>query len=146
MASPFLERRTSSVGIGARMKMVHAEDPKEKLLKEIGDIPPNLVNLNKVLVAIYRRPEKTMGGIILTDRANDEDVWQGKVGLIVAMGPKAFEDDETTKFHGLRYDVGDWVWFRASDGLACQVNGVPCRIFDAEGKFIGSLPDPDCVW
>jgi len=144
--SALFERKVTSLGIGARMKMVHAEDPKKKLLDEIGEIPEGLVNLNKVLVAIYRRPEKTVGGIILTDRANDEDVWQGKVGLIVAMGPKAFVDDDTTQFHGLKYEIGDWVWFRASDGEACQLNGIPCRIFRAEGLINGRLPDPDCVW
>lgn len=146
MTSALWERKTTSVGVGSRMRMIHAVDPKEKLQEEIGEIPPDLVNLSKVLVAIYRRPEKTLGGIILTDKSADEDVWQGKVGLIVAMGPRAFEDDESTQFHGLKYKIGDWVWFKASTGEACQVNGVPCRMFVAEGLFYGKIPEPDCVW
>lgn len=145
--SALFERKTTSVGVGARMRMVHLEDPKQKLLDELGEIPEGIVNLNKILVACYRRPEKTVGGIILTDRANDEDVWQGKVGLIIAMGPTAFQDDEANKFHGLKYEVGDWVWFvQASDGKACQVNGVPCRVFLAEGLLSGTVPSPDLVW
>jgi co-chaperonin GroES (HSP10) len=146
MSSVLFERKVTSVGVGARMRMVHVVDPKEKLLEEIGDVPPDIVNFNKVLVAIYRRPEKTAGGIILTDRAGDEDVWQGKVGLIVAMGPLAFTDDDSNKFHGVKYEVGDWVWFRPSSGTACQVKGVPCRVFISEGEFFGRIPDPDCVW
>jgi len=138
-------RKITSVGIGARMRMVHAEDPKQKLKDEIGTVPDEIVMFTRILVAVYRRPEKTAGGIILTDRATDEDVWQGKVGLVIKKGPLAYQDDEVTKFHGHEVNEGDWVWFRPSDGMACQVNGVPCRIFKEEG-IIGRINHPDEVW
>ena len=138
-------RKVTSVGIGAHMRMVHTEDPKKKLLAEIGKVPDEVVMFTRILVAVYRRPEKTKGGIILTDRANEEDVWQGKVGLVIKKGPLAYKDDEVTKFQGYEVEEGDWVWFRPSDGMACQVNGVPCRIFKEDG-IIGRINHPEEVW
>jgi len=146
MSSALFERKTTSLGHGARMRMVHLEDPKEKIFKELGEVPPDIVNLHKILVAIYLRPDQTAGGIFMTGRSKDEDVFQGKVGLIVAVGPTAFVDDDDNKFSGLQYSVGDWVWFRPQDGALCQLNGYPCRIFTGEGLLIGRIPDPDCVW
>lgn len=138
-------RRITSVGVGARMRMVHDGDPKEKLLAELGPVPDDIVMFTRILVAIYRRPEKTKGGIILTDNANDEDTYQGKVGLVIKKGPLAYTDDEVTKFHGHEVKEGDWVWFRPADGMHCQVNGVPCRIFKEDG-IIGRINHPDEVW
>ncbi len=130
----------------------HAEDPKEALFAKIGPLPEDIVQGSRILVAIYQPPmvRKTGGGIILTDAMSEEDydeyVWQGKVGVIVAMGEKAYVDDETTKFNGLKNEIGDWVWFMPSDGQGCEVNEVPCRKFDSERFLNGKLPHPDYVW
>lgn len=129
----------------------HSDDPKEDLLRRVGTIPDGVVQFARILVAIYQPPmvTKTNGGIILTDQMSDEDVQefihQGKCGLIVAMGPQAYQDDETAKFHGTRNNVGDWVWFRPSDGIGCDVNEVFCRVL-TERDIIGKLPHPDMVW
>lgn len=129
----------------------HKEDPKKAILKAIGAIPDDLVHYARILVAIYLPPMvfKTAGGIMLTDPMSEEDReeyrWQGKVGLIVAMGPDAYVDDHTNIFkHKCR--VGDWVWFRPSDGAHAEVNEVPCRIFDREGEIRGVVPHPDFIW
>lgn len=129
----------------------HTEDPRKVLLDKIGDIPDGLVQFSRILVAIYQPPvvNKTAGGIILTDAQSEEDVeeyyWQGKVGLIVAMGPQAYEDDDNTKFHGTKNKVGDWVWFSPSNGMACEVNEVFCRLMH-ERDIIGTIPHPDAIW
>jgi co-chaperonin GroES (HSP10) len=146
MSSQLFERKITNLGAGARMKMQHQEDPREVILGQLGEIPPEFVGWNKVMVALYIRPEKTLGGLILPDKSKDEDVFQGKVGLIVAMGPQAFVDDDNTKFHGVKYSVGDWVWFRASEGWAFQLHGVSCRLFHREGDIYGRLTHPDDVW
>ena len=44
-----------------------------------------------MLCAIYIAPEKTAGGIIRPQSNIDEDIHQGKVGLIVGVGPLAFQ-------------------------------------------------------
>lgn len=140
---------------GSRKKVeitfAHKEDPKQLLLNKVGEIPDGFVQFSRILVAVYQPPqaEKTDGGIFLTSNMTAEDMeeffWQGKVGLIVAMGDQAYVDDEATKFHGTKNRVGDWVWFRPSDGQSCEVNGVFCRIF-REGDIIGRIPHPDAVW
>lgn len=131
--------------------VVHEGDPAKDILDRIGEIPPDAVQFSKILVAVYTRPEiqKTAGGIIMPDsrkeKEKEEDIYQGKVGLIVAMGPLAYVDDEDNKFHGIANKVGDWVWFRPAEGWACEFNGVLCRLF-SESKIIGRLPHPDMVW
>lgn len=145
-----LASRVGMVGVARHIKPVHDRDPKEKLLDEVGHVPGDMVMFNRILVAVYVRPKiEKIGSIFLTDKKKDqeqsEDLWQGKVGLVIAKGPQAYEDDEATKFHGQSVDVGDWVWFRPSDGQACEINGVFCRVFQEPG-IIGKVPHPDYVW
>jgi len=129
----------------------HTADPKDVIFNKIGNIPEGVVQFSRILVAVYMPPivEKTAGGIVMTQQMSDDDrqefLWQGKVGLIVAVGPQAYEDDEATKFHGTKNKVGDWVWFRASDGIACEVNEVFCRVL-TERDIYGVIPHPDFVW
>lgn len=140
----------SRVGVALQVIPKHEKDPKQVLLDAVGDMPPEIVMFNRILVAKYIRPSvKKIGSIMLpesrTDKEADGDIWQGKVGLVVAMGPQAYVDDETTKFHGQRVEVGDWVWFRAADGMACQVNKQMCWVLQ-EPNIIGKVPHPDYVW
>jgi co-chaperonin GroES (HSP10) len=121
--------------------MAHDVDPKEAILKEIGDISGlHLLNTH-VLVAIYMRPEKTRGGVILTDRARAEDRYQSKLGLVLAHGPTAFVEGEDGNWFGGRvYAPGDWVVFRPSDGWDVNVRGVPCKIL-RDTQIKGGLDD-----
>lgn len=127
---------------------------------------------NRVLVASFIRPEKTSGGIIRPDATREEDKWQGKAGLVLAVGPSAFDFDEVReeiandiidasahevaaiielvrdRYHIPR--VGDWVFFRGSDtwdsGLQVAPGvGAHCRfIFD--DAIIGRIADPATIW
>jgi len=100
--------------------MQHDTDPKQELLDKIGDLSGISVYGQDVLVAVYMRPEKTKSGIILTDTARGEDAFQGKVGLIVKMGPTAYLDEDGNKFRNI--EVGEWCVFRASDGWPVTLN------------------------
>lgn len=112
-----------------KVEMAHDVDPKDHILKEVGDLSGMHLLNTHVLLAVYMRPEKTAGGIIITDRARDEDRYQSKLGLIIKHGPSAFvEGDDGNWFGGLDYKVGDWVIFRPSDGWDITVRGVPCKI------------------
>ena len=53
------------------MIMAHEVDPKQKLLKEIGDLSKVEIFNNQVLVAVYIRPQKTKSGIYLSDKTTD---------------------------------------------------------------------------
>lgn len=126
------------------MIMSHDEDPKNKLLDELGDLSEIELFHNQVLLAVYIRPQKTRSGLYLTDKHTDEDRFQSKVGLLVKSGPQAFEQDGNW-FSGVDFKDHDWLVFRPSDGWSITVNGVLCRIFD-DINIRGRVPHPDAVW
>jgi hypothetical protein len=81
------------------------------------------------------RPNVTSGGIIMTQRTSEEDRWQGKVGLVLRVGPLAFDFEEVLAYvesameDGVQHaeareqahrefgipQVGDWVAYRGSE-------------------------------
>lgn len=128
--------------------MTHDEDPKEKILRQIGDISKIEVGPCKLLVATYIRPEKTAGGIILTAKTLAEDEYQGKVGLVLKLGPLCFENSDSHNFGGFKVAVGDWVMYRVSDGfmvkLTGQDKGEHCRVIE-DAMIQAKLPHPDAV-
>lgn len=144
----------------------------EKLKVDLAPVAATMGLLrNRVLVASYIRPEKTAGGIIRPDQVREEDKWQGKAGIVLAMGPIAFNFEEVVEYandlqvvsstsmidrlaearraHDVP-DVGDWVFFRNSDAWdsALQIApgvGAHCRfIFDSD--IIGRIDDPSAIW
>lgn len=132
------------------MAMVHDVDPAKLLLDQLGDISEHRVTLNQLLCAVYIRPEKTQTGFILPDSYRDEDKYQGKACLVVAMGPDAFVDTEKWSFQ-VRAKVGDWIMFRPSDGFNVTMpsktkrDGVLCRMLDdIHMRMI--IPHPDAIW
>lgn len=131
-----------------QMDMAHtADEAMEETLGRIGDISEFQVFHNDVVVAIYIRPDRTKSGLILTDRTRDEDKYQGKVGLVVKMGAEAFNDPSGNWFQGVNVKVGDWVWFRASDGFALSINDREglCRVLK-DTSIRGTIPRPDMIW
>lgn len=121
------------------------DDSKESLRAEIGDISGMEIAHNQIIVAIYKRPERTKGGIILTDNTRGEDEYQSKVGLVLAVGPTAFNDPEGQWSWPPNMGVGDWIYFRASDGWGVKVNGVMCRQMD-DTRVRGRLDTPERIW
>lgn len=130
-----------------RMKVHHQEDPKDKLLNQVGDLSEMELFYNQVLCAIYEMPSdaKTRGGLYIPEKTRNESLYQGKALLVVKLGRTAFQDDDSFKFHGQRVDVGDWVFARAADGHMLELNGVPMRVL-RDTQIIAKIPDPDYVW
>lgn len=126
-------------------RMTHDVDPKKVIHDELGDISEVELFHNQVLAAIYIRPEKTKSGLYLSNNTREEDKWQGKVGLIVKTGPDAFKDETGKWFNGVDINVGDWIYFRPSDGWQITVHGVLCRILD-DTDIRGRISAPDVVW
>lgn len=125
--------------------MLHETDPRQDLLEKVGDLDGLVLLNNQVLCAVYLRPEKTRGGIILTDSTRDEDKSQGKVGLIIKAGPAAFDDASGGWFKDAKAALHEWIFFRASDGWAITINGQLCRILD-DTNVRGTIQQPDQVW
>ena len=133
--------------------MLHEVDPREEILRKVGDLSGVDVFGSDVLVAIYKRPEKTRSGIILADTTRDEDRFQGKVFLVLKLGPTAYLDDEGNKFRNIK--EGDWVVARASDGWAVTLNsavGVTTRDAAIDCRIITDInirmrvESPDAIY
>ena len=69
--------------------MLHEVDPREDMLRRAGNLESVEVFGGDILVAIYKRPEKTKSGLILTSNTLSEDVHQGKVGLVLKIDRKS---------------------------------------------------------
>lgn len=97
------------------MQMSHVTDPKLEIQKAVKPLVDNMEVMGpQVLIAVYVRPEKTAGGILLTDNTRNEDNYQGKIGLVLKVGPIAFQEDDGHKFP-VAPKVGDWVMYRVGD-------------------------------
>ena len=125
--------------------MFHVVDARDEHLNRLGDISKLEVCHNQVVCMIYRRPEQTQSGIILPDQNRDEDKYQGKVGLIVKLGPTAFKDASGGWQWPEDIGLGDWVYYRASDGWALAVNQQDCRQLD-DTDIRGRVDEPDKIW
>lgn len=106
---------------------------KQYIAENLGDLADVDVFYNWVLVAKYIR-EEVGKGILAAAQTQQEDSWQGSVGLVLKRGPAAFQDDATNKFYGADPQPGDWVLYRNSDGwdkniamLGVRTNFVQCR-------------------
>ena len=145
-------------------KVHHDKDPSERIFAKAGDLSEYEVFNSQVLVGVYIRPEKTASGLIMTTKTRDEDKFQGKVGVILKMGPRAFKDDNGVWFkdedgRDITFDIGDWVVFRASDGWAITLplngpsddtdadggKGFLCRLMD-DVAIRMRIPHPDAVY
>lgn len=126
-------------------------DPRGALMRAVGDVSGYEPFHNLILVATYVAPEKTKGGIIRVDRTLAEDRFQGKVGLVLKVGPIAFTDDNSTKFGGVKVKPGEWVTYRASDGMEMFFvdpngrDGTPCRVLE-DVHIKGRLDDPSMIY
>jgi hypothetical protein len=137
------------------LRAVHKTDPREDLMKQVGDISDHELFHNAVMVAIYLRPKTVMLGgkeFELTDSTRKEDEYQGKVGLVIGKGPSAFVPGDDTDFAGMSVNVGDWIVFRASDGWPITLvrgdgpkDHVLCRVM-TEKDIRMRIPSPDYVW
>jgi len=134
------------------------DDPKQDILNRIGSLDHVQIAQNEVLLAIYQRPEKTAGGIILTQNSLKEDLYQGKVGLVIKIGASCqFErkDPKTGITYGIPVSLYDWVLVRPSDTWALDVNGdpntfkredfVPCRLV-YDDQIRGKVAHPQVIW
>lgn len=122
----------------------NSANPKLEMIKKVGDLSKVHVMFNMVLVAQYVRPVMTKGGIIRPTENLEEDVWQGKVGLVLKLGPNAFQDDGDMSFYGQTAEIGEWVVYKTGDAWQLTVGEWPCRLVrDSSIKL--KLDDPAIV-
>ena len=130
-----------------RIRTLHIEDPRDTIWEAVGADLNVVEPMNQqVLVAIYIRPAtRTASGLEIAEEAIDEDRYQGKVGMVLKKGPRAFKDDGQVKFYDQDVTLGDWVVYRASDGLKCMIGDRECRLIP--DVYIKAKADhPDAVF
>ena len=99
----------------------------------------------KVLVATYRQPKVTAGGLMKTEKYIEEDKFQGAAGLVLKIGAAAFKDDATTSFAGFKAEPLDWITYRPVHGSAREIAGLHCR-FLQDIHIDAVIKDPTLVW
>lgn len=132
--------------IAALAEFTTPEEFKKNVLGSLsGALQDVEVMFNMVLLAIYIRPEKTKGGIIRPGLNVAEDAYQGKAGLVIKVGPNAFEDDGEYNFHGQKVQVGEWCVFKVGDAWPLSLNGIACRLVRDSGLKL-KVKDPSVVF
>lgn len=134
------------------MQMHHDTPPNTEILNNLGDAYAGIdVFGADILLAVYTRPEKTAGGIILTDKTQGEDLYQGKVGYVLKVGPLVNDRNKELDvwFKGALPKPGDWVLVRVGDTYAFDLQGpkekVRCRLVEAK-QLRGRVTAPDTIW
>lgn len=100
-----------------------AADAKKEILAAAGDLSDVEIFGAQLLIAPYIRPEKTRGGIITPGSSAKEDEWQSKVGLVLKVGPTAFNADRLEQFNGRAPEAGDWIFHDVKACFQMHVRG-----------------------
>ena len=137
-----------------RVRTVHIDDPKQTIWDKVnvgGDLDAIQLWGHYVLVGIYIRPatHSVKSNLQIPEDVVDDDRYQGKVGLVLKTGPRAYINNERDypmrMFDGLRADPGEWVAFRASDGLKTMVGDADCRLIP-DSNIRAVLDHPDAMF
>ena len=156
--------------MGAPVRVVHAKDPATLIWDDLGWVIEGLTPTGAdVLLVMYERvgqggESKTQGGIIIPEMQGGtatEDKYQGKVGLVVKLGPLAFKEDDTHKWGDTVPKIGDWVLVNVGETYSFDVPvyhnpvnrfGSPqgqrrCRLVqDVYARLIASPQVFDAIW
>ncbi len=139
-------RERDTYGKNIHKTTEYAANPHKAILDFIAPHLDSIrLSADKLLVATYRQPEKTEGGIFRTDKELEEDKFQGAAGLVLKLGPACFKDDASTTFSGFRADELEWVTFRPVHGSAREIAGLHCR-FLQDIHIDAVIEDPTLVW
>jgi co-chaperonin GroES (HSP10) len=139
-------RERDSYGKKIHEKDDYAANPHRAILDFVGPYLDSIdLSADKILVATYRQPSKTEGGLYLTDSSMEEDKYQSSAGLVLKIGAAAFKDDASTTFAGFKAEPLDWVTFRPVHGSAREIAGLHCR-FLQDIHIDAVVKDPTLVW
>jgi len=121
------------------------EDPKKVVLDTILPLIEGLhLYRNEVLVVTAPNRAKSKGGIIFVDKTQREQRFQGKIGLVVALGEIAFNDKDIWPNEESRPTIGTWIFYRAADTSECAIGGYSCRFIN-DDKVRGHCPNVDSI-
>ena len=124
-----------------RIKQVEKEKKvKKKPLEEMSLPKPTGW---RILVLPYKAKEKTKGGIILSDKTVTESQIATNCGLVLDMGPDAYNDKD--KFpNGPWCKKKDWVLFARYAGSRINIDGGELRVLN-DDEILGTIEDPEDI-
>ena len=94
----------------------------------------------RIVVLPHKGIEKTKGGLLLTDKAIEQQQLTTNVGLILNMGPDAYADKN--KFpNGPWCKEGDWVVFARYAGSRVKIEDGEIRILN-DDEILSTVKDP----
>ena len=115
------------------------EDKKEENKGPAMDRVPKATGW-RIVVLPHKGIEKTKGGLLLTDKAIEEQQLTTNVGLILNMGPDAYADKN--KFpNGPWCKEGDWVVFARYAGSRVKIEDGEIRILN-DDEILSTVEDP----
>lgn len=104
-----------------------AAEAAQEIMAAVGDLSNVEIFGSQVLIAPYIRPTKTKSGLHVPASAANEDTWQGKVGLILKIGPTAFDPDATKQYGGRAPVVGEWIFHDVKQCFQMHVKGAGAK-------------------
>jgi hypothetical protein len=103
----------------------------------------------RIIVAKWIRNQ--VRGVLMSEQTRREDGFQGKVGLVLRVGPLAFQDDDRHDWCGLSAKVGDWAVYSYSSGTDWDYSPsgpferIPCKTL-TENDIDFIVPRPDFAY
>jgi hypothetical protein len=123
------------------------EEARDQIFRQLGDLSENELFDNRVMVAVYIRPEKKVlpDGRVWYHTAREvrEDVYQGAVVMVVQLGCDAFTGEPEfvkAKWNGRPPKPGDWVFLEAQQGAAFNVQGEGAETIMVEDQRGDPIP------
>lgn len=97
----------------------------------------------RLVVLPYRGMAKTKGGVLLTDKAVEEQQIASVCALVLEVGPDAYADKD--KFpHGPWCKKGDWVIFAKYAGSRIQIDGGEVRLLN-DDEVLATIDKPEDI-
>ena len=97
----------------------------------------------RILVLPHRGQGKTKGGVLLSDKTVEEAQIATNVGLVLAVGPDAYNDKERFP-NGAWCKKNDWVIFARYAGSRLNIEGGELRILN-DDEILGMTDDPESI-
>ena len=123
-----------------RIKQVEKEK-KEKNIPEASKLPKPTGW--RLLVLPHRGQGKTKGGVLLSDKTVEDAQVATNVGLVLAVGPDAYNDIERFP-NGPWCKKDDWVIFARYAGSRLNIEGGELRILN-DDEILGTTDDPESI-
>jgi co-chaperonin GroES (HSP10) len=97
----------------------------------------------RLLILPHKGKGKTKGGVILSDKTVEETQIATNVGLVLKVGPDAY-NDESRFPHGPWCKKNDWVIFARYAGSRLNIEGGELRLLN-DDEILGVVADPESI-